>query len=115
MWAAFAALGVILSAIYMLWMYQRAILGEITDARNETLTDLNGRELATLLPLAALIIWMGVYSSSFLRPMDASIDNLLEQFQERDTQFALEQDPGSEPSEVTSAIGENGPIGGNVR
>jgi NADH-quinone oxidoreductase subunit M len=87
-WAAFAALGVILSAVYMLWMYQRAIFGEITDPENEQLTDLSGRELATLLPLVAVIVWMGVYSSAFLRPMDASIDRLLGQIQQRDSQLA---------------------------
>jgi len=113
-WAAFAALGVILSAVYMLWMYQRVILGEITDPKNEKLKDLTSRELVTLLPLAALIIWMGVYSNSFLRPMDASIDNLLEQIQTGDSQFALEWDPGTGievVSDITSGVtevGENG-------
>jgi NADH-quinone oxidoreductase subunit M len=76
-WAATAALGVILSAVYMLWMYQRAIFGEVR-GENRNLEDLQWRELAMLLPMAALIVWMGVYSSSFLRPMDASVDRLIE-------------------------------------
>jgi NADH-quinone oxidoreductase subunit M len=106
-WAAFAALGVVLSAIYMLWMYQRAIFGEITEPENEKLTDLSGRELATLLPLVAVIVWMGVYSSSFLRPMDASIDRLLGQVRQRESQFASRGGPesGFEPNAPTAAIG----------
>ena len=88
-YAAFAALGVILSAVYMLWMYQRTMFGEITNPKNEELTDVNGRELATLIPLAILIVWMGVYSNSFLRPMDASITRLLAQVQSRDVEFAF--------------------------
>jgi len=75
-WAALAALGVIFSAVYMLWMYQRAIFGEVSNPENEKLTDLSRRELAAILPLTVAIVWMGVYSSSFLRPMDASVNRL---------------------------------------
>jgi NADH-quinone oxidoreductase subunit M len=75
--AAFAATGVILSAVYMLWMFQRVIWGEITNPHNESLMDINGRERLTLLPLMILIVWMGVYSNHFLRPMDTSVTNLL--------------------------------------
>src|SRR5262249_24918059 len=66
--AVFAATGVILSAVYMLWMYQRMIWGEITNEKNKSLPDLFGREQAMLLPLVALIFWMGMYSNHFLRP-----------------------------------------------
>ena len=75
--AAFAATGVILSAVYMLWMYQRVVWGEVTKLENESLTDINGRERLILVPLAILIVWMGVYSNHFLRPMDASVARLL--------------------------------------
>src|SRR5215471_12641767 len=70
--AAFAALGVILSAVYMLWMFQRVVWGEIDNERNANLTDLVGRERVMLIPLIIVMVWMGVYSSFFLRPMDAS-------------------------------------------
>jgi NADH-quinone oxidoreductase subunit M len=75
--AAFAATGVILSAVYMLWMFQRVVWGEVTNPHNESLVDINGRERLTLLPLMILIVWMGVYSNHFLRPMDTSVANLL--------------------------------------
>ena len=96
-YAAFAALGVILSAVYMLWMYQRTIFGEITHKENETLTDVGGRELAMLAPLVVMIVWMGVYSNTFLRPMDASVARLISQVQERQVElvFDLEQRPVS--------------------
>ena len=89
-YAAFAALGVILSAVYMLWMYQRTIFGQITDPENDKLQDVNRRELAMLLPLAAMIVWMGIYSNTFLRPMDASIEKLMEQVQDRQVEFAFD-------------------------
>ena len=75
--AAFAATGVILSAVYMLWMFQRVIWGEVSKPENESLMDINGRERMTLVPLVILIVWMGIYSNHFLRPMDASVTNLL--------------------------------------
>lgn len=75
--AAFAATGVILSAVYMLWMFQRVVWGEVSNPQNELLTDINGRERMTLVPLLILIVWMGVYSNHFLRPMDASVARLL--------------------------------------
>jgi NADH-quinone oxidoreductase subunit M len=76
-YAAFAATGVILSAVYMLWMFQRVIWGEITNPHNEALSDIGGRERLTMLPLLILIVWMGMYSNHFLRPMDASIAKLM--------------------------------------
>ena len=86
--AAVAALGVILSAVYMLWMYQRVIWGEIDNERNANLLDLFGRERAMLIPLLIAIVWMGVYSNYFLRPMDASVMKLLNQSQTRQIEYA---------------------------
>jgi NADH-quinone oxidoreductase subunit M len=94
-YAAVAAAGVILSAVYMLWMYQRVIWGEITDDRNRTLLDLGARERIMLIPLLILMVWMGVYSNHFLRPMDASVMKLRNQLQTRQLQFA--QSGATEP------------------
>jgi len=88
MHAAIAATGVILSAVYMLWMYQRVIWGSITRRENEALTDINGRERAMLIPLLILAVWMGVYSNHFLRPMDAAIAKLIRQVEKRDANYA---------------------------
>jgi NADH-quinone oxidoreductase subunit M len=75
--AAFAATGVILSAVYMLWMFQRVVWGEVANPENAALLDINRRERLTLIPLLILIVWMGVYSNHFLRPMDSSVSKLL--------------------------------------
>jgi NADH-quinone oxidoreductase subunit M len=64
--ASFASLGMILSAVYMLWMYQRVIYGEVTNPENQKLTDINLREKLALAPLIALIFVMGVYPNFFL-------------------------------------------------
>jgi NADH-quinone oxidoreductase subunit M len=73
-WTAAAATGVILGAIYMLWMFRRVIYGQITNPANEKLQDLNGRELLILAPIVVLIIVMGVYPKPFLDRMTSSID-----------------------------------------
>jgi len=95
--AAFAALGVILSAVYMLWMYQRVIWGEIRNERNANLLDLAGRERVMLIPLLVLMVWMGVYSNHFLRPMDASVTKLINQSQVGQVEFASTASPGAAP------------------
>ena len=80
--------GVILSAVYMLWMYQRVIWGDIKNDRNASLLDLVGREYAMLVPLLIIMVWMGVYSNFFLRPMDASVTRLINQSQTGAVEFA---------------------------
>jgi NADH-quinone oxidoreductase subunit M len=71
--AALAALGMILGAVYMLWMYQRVFLGKITNPANQSLSDLTGREKLILIPILAMMLWIGVYSGPFLRRMDVSV------------------------------------------
>lgn len=81
-YAAFAASGLVLSAVYLLWMYQRVFLGKIPNQANRTLKDLSVREVFVLLPIVALCLWMGIYPGSFLRKMDVSIQNVVERVQE---------------------------------
>jgi NADH-quinone oxidoreductase subunit M len=76
-WTAAAASGVILGAIYMLWMFRRVIFGPLTHSENRKLSDLNGRELAILAPIVALIVFMGVYPRPFLSRMKPSVDSTL--------------------------------------
>jgi NADH-quinone oxidoreductase subunit M len=77
---AFATTGVILSAVYMLWMVQRVIFGEITNEKNRQLTDLNFREKMVLVPLVILIIFMGVYPNFFLSRSAEYVRNLAGQY-----------------------------------
>ncbi len=72
-YAALAALGMILGAVYMLWMYQRVFLGRVTNPENGAMTDIGLREKLILLPILAAMLWIGVFSAPFLRRMDASL------------------------------------------
>jgi NADH-quinone oxidoreductase subunit M len=65
-WAYWAVSGVVLGAAYLLWLYQRVFWGKVTHEENQHLKDLNARELATLVPLVALCVWIGVYPKPFL-------------------------------------------------
>ena len=65
-WAVFAAIGVILSACYMLWLYQRTFYGKTPDTVASHVHDLSAREWSAMIPLIGLMLWMGVYTQSFL-------------------------------------------------
>jgi NADH-quinone oxidoreductase subunit M len=69
-----AGTGVIWAAVYMLWMLQRVVFGTKTNEVNAGLSDLNAREVGLLLPLLALILFMGVYPQPFLSRSRASIE-----------------------------------------
>jgi NADH-quinone oxidoreductase subunit M len=74
---AVAATGVILSATYMLWMFQRVNYGAVTNQKNAGLADLGTREWAVIVPIVALVVLMGVLPTIFLRPMEASVERLV--------------------------------------
>jgi len=65
-WAYWAVTGIVLGAAYLLWLYQRVFWGKLTHEENKHLLDLNGRELATLVPLVALCFWIGIYPKPVL-------------------------------------------------
>lgn len=79
MWAAWAALGIILNAGYMLWLYQRMFFGNIDNPKNEKLSDMSGREWAYMLPLLVLSIWIGVYPSSFTNYIQKPVNAVVRQ------------------------------------
>jgi NADH-quinone oxidoreductase subunit M len=74
-----ATSGVILSAVYMLWMFQRVMFGELKNPKNMVLKDLNMREMVIMAPLVALIFFMGVYPRPFIDSMTPSIDRMIAQ------------------------------------
>jgi len=78
-WAAIVATtGIILGAAYMLYLYWRICYGTQRNADAAAMKDLSARELWLLAPIAACVLWMGVYPESFLRPMRADVGRLLE-------------------------------------
>jgi NADH-quinone oxidoreductase subunit M len=78
-WAAFlATTGTILSAAYMLYLYRRVVFGKITRDDVKAMLDLSPREIAIFAPLIVLVLWIGIYPASFLKPMQATVANLIE-------------------------------------
>ena len=76
--ASFAATGVILSAVYMLWMFQRVNYGTVDNENNRRLPDLSAREWAMMVPTVALAIFMGILPGVFLRAMEPSVVKILD-------------------------------------
>jgi NADH-quinone oxidoreductase subunit M len=99
-YAVFAATGVILAAVYMLWMFQRVMFGEVTNPKNENLSDMSKREVAVLLPVVLLIIWIGVYPKPFLKPMEATVNGLIQRIEQR---VDIKGTPAERASEIKSS------------
>jgi NADH-quinone oxidoreductase subunit M len=78
-WAAWAALGVILSACYLLWSYQRVFFGEITVEKNKTLPDASAREKWILATMAVVILWMGIGSPFITKRTAAATQTVMDQ------------------------------------
>jgi NADH-quinone oxidoreductase subunit M len=97
--AGLATGGLVLGAVYMLWMYQRVIFGPIRDKANEALHDLSARELAVLAPVVAMIVAMGVYPRPFLRVMEPSV-----------TALVARMESGRTAARARAAAGETGPL-----
>ena len=76
--AVLATAGIIFAAVYMLWMYQRVVFGEVRHDAVRRLPDLAPREVATLVPLLILIVWIGVYPKPFLAVTEAAVAKLLQ-------------------------------------
>ncbi|HVO30562.1 MAG TPA: NADH-quinone oxidoreductase subunit M [bacterium] len=76
--AVVGAAGVVLGAVYMLWLYQRVCLGPITDKENEHVSDASGRELLYLLPAIAAILLVGIYPRPLLDRIEPAVNATLE-------------------------------------
>jgi NADH-quinone oxidoreductase subunit M len=73
-----ATTGVVFGAVYMLWLVQRVMFGELKNEENKKLKDLSFREAALLAPLMIAIVWMGVAPNFFFKKMGPSITRMLE-------------------------------------
>jgi len=90
-----AGLGVILSAVYMLWMVQRVYYGKVTKPENAHLPDVTPREWAGLAPLCALALLMGIVPTLFTKPMEPAVRRMVERVQ------------GAQPLRVKNDIGNS--------
>ncbi|MGB8788347.1 MAG: NADH-quinone oxidoreductase subunit M [Candidatus Acidiferrales bacterium] len=82
-WASWASTGAVLSAIYLLWAYQRVVLGEVTVEKNKALPDASSRERLILATLSVVILFMGLASPLFTRRMEPSANNVLHMMERR--------------------------------
>jgi len=78
LWAVFGAVGIVLGAAYMLWFYQRVMFGPLDNPENQSLVDLNWRELATFVPLIILAFWIGLYPNTFLGYLHDPVNQIVE-------------------------------------
>jgi NADH-quinone oxidoreductase subunit M len=78
-WAAWGALGIILNAGYMLWLYQRMFFGNIDNPKNEKLQDLSKREWVYMMPLVIMSLWIGVYPKPFLDYVSRPVNSVVRQ------------------------------------
>jgi NADH-quinone oxidoreductase subunit M len=75
--AGLSAIGVILAAVYMLYMFQKLFLGPLDKEENKSLKDINWREIVTLIPLLIFIFWIGLYPKPFFALMAPAVDKLV--------------------------------------
>ena len=78
--ATLIASGMVLGAAYMLYLYRRVVFEKMTKEDLKSILDLNPREIVQFAPLILLVFWMGIYPSSFIEPMSASVANLVENY-----------------------------------
>jgi NADH-quinone oxidoreductase subunit M len=78
--ATIATTGVILSAVYMLYLFQKVMFGPLTNPRNRDLPDLSTRELAVFVPIVAMAFWLGIYPATFLKNIDPAVKCTMDAF-----------------------------------
>ena len=76
-WTVVATTGVILAAIYLLWLVQRVFFGPIVNDENRHIPDIAWNEVAAMVPLVVLMVWIGVHPNTFLRKMAPSVEQLI--------------------------------------
>jgi NADH-quinone oxidoreductase subunit M len=81
--AILGATGVILAAVYMLWMFQRVLFGPITNEENEKLTDLNMREIGLLIPLVLFMVWIGIRPIDFTQYSEGWVESYITSSEEK--------------------------------
>ncbi len=102
-YAAIGATGIILGAVYMLWAYQKVMLGPLENPENKNLKDASAREIIVLLPLAVMMFVMGIYPKPFLERMEPSVEALLKAKYPKQSAVVINQDE-RQPSDLPYLI-----------
>ena len=103
-YAVFATTGVILAAVYMLWVYQRVMFGKVTNPKNENLKDLSMREIIIMLPLVLFIFWIGIYPNTFLDKMNPALEQVLDQMGRSEIAVVEVHQPAAVSLEATGHV-----------
>ena len=109
-WAFWSAVGIALGAAYLIWLFQRTMLGDVSE-KNAGLKDLSWREIAVFAPLVACAFWIGIYP----KPVFAVIERPVAQIVERVRPGYYAERKLENPLEIRGAIGAGGVIGGGER
>jgi NADH-quinone oxidoreductase subunit M len=112
-WAAFAVTGVILGAAYLLWLYQRTMLGQVTNGKNLTIPDMSPREIAMFLPLIAWAIWIGIYPKPYFDILRQPVSEIVQRVKPGYFQGAVQNAslPQAAPLAADQAAPEAPPAG----
>jgi NADH-quinone oxidoreductase subunit M len=100
----FAAIGIVLGAAYLLWLYQRVFWGPLDNPANRALLDVNRRELATLLPLVVLMVWIGVAPKVFFDVIEQPVNYIVQKVDP--SYFAKQPMPAPAPAEPHREVAE---------
>jgi NADH-quinone oxidoreductase subunit M len=113
-WASWAALGVILSACYLLWSYQRVFFGEITKEKNRTLPDVSARESWILVTMAVVTLWMGIGSAFITRRTAADAQAVIDQVEpQRPYEAAAPMKPAQQSAGIPPRSASAGTLEGS--
>ena len=97
LYALLATTGVILGAVYMLWMFQRVMFGQITQEANRILADLTKREISILCVIVFFVFLMGLYPQAFLRKIDATAAGYLSKMQVKSASYTKQERFAAQP------------------
>src|SRR4029077_15551301 len=108
-WASWAATGVILSACYLLWAYQRVFFGDITHDENRNISDIDAREKWGLAVFAVIALWMGIASPYLTRRVEAPVNWVIEQTKSKYAEEASKPAALPQPAAVASEAQQDSP------
>jgi NADH-quinone oxidoreductase subunit M len=111
-YTAFAVLGIVLGAAYMLWLYQRTMFGTPDTPENQTMRDMNWREIGYMLPLVILMFWIGLYPRPYLNLMQPTVQHYVTKMQARQQAAQSDTDPVKTTRQVRAVTSATAPTEG---